>query len=164
MGFVVLPASIPDIRKVYDVYFAAFDGEVVTQILFPWNVHDDQFREGHASYTLEYWYKNRTQFTYKCVDTETDEIVGMSLWDVYWKERDESERSLPTVDWLQGEQRTRAQELIQAFWQRKEDVTKGRKHVCKFGPFDNDTHVLTWKTVMWLRCTRSISAEDSELF
>jgi hypothetical protein len=35
MGFVVLPALVPDISAVYDVYFAAFKDNVVTRALFP---------------------------------------------------------------------------------------------------------------------------------
>jgi hypothetical protein len=35
MGFVVLPALVPDISAVYDVYFAAFKENAVTRALFP---------------------------------------------------------------------------------------------------------------------------------
>jgi hypothetical protein len=35
MGFVVLPALVPDISAVYDVYFAAFKNNAVTRALFP---------------------------------------------------------------------------------------------------------------------------------
>lgn len=35
MGFVVLPALIPDITPVYDVYFAAFENNPVTRAFFP---------------------------------------------------------------------------------------------------------------------------------
>ena len=35
MGFVVLPALVPDISAVYDVYFAAFKDNAVTRALFP---------------------------------------------------------------------------------------------------------------------------------
>jgi hypothetical protein len=35
MAFVVLPALVPDISPVYDVYFAAFKDNAVTRALFP---------------------------------------------------------------------------------------------------------------------------------
>jgi hypothetical protein len=35
MGFVVLPALVPDISAVYDVYFAAFKDSALTRALFP---------------------------------------------------------------------------------------------------------------------------------
>lgn len=131
MGFVVLPASIPDIREIYDVYFNAFEGELVTQILFPWDTHNKEFRDGHTQHTLDYWHKDSLQYTYKCLDTDTGKIVGMSLWDFHWKARSEEERKLPTVDWLQGDQQKRAQNFIRAFWQRKENLIAGREHACK---------------------------------
>lgn len=108
MSFVGLPASIPDIHAVYDAYFAAFDGDLITQILFPWDIHNEDVRKGHAEHTLEYWERDKLQYTFKCVDTDTDQIVGMSLWDFHWKERSYEECKLPPVDWLEGEQRHRA--------------------------------------------------------
>lgn len=134
MTFVVLPASIPEIREVYDAYFAAFEGELVTEVLFPWDVNNNEFREGHTNHTLGYWHKDNVQYTFKCIDTESGEIVGMSLWDVYWRERSEDERRLPAVDWLQGQQKERAQKFIQAFWEKKEALVGGKKHVCKLIP------------------------------
>lgn len=160
MGFIVLPASIPDIRKVYDVYFAAFDGELVTQVLFPWDLHDEEFRKGHATHTLDYWHKDNLQYTYKCIDTDTDEIVGMSLWDFHWKERTEEQRKLPTVDWLAGEQKERAKQFIEAFWQRKEELVGGRKHVCKLKSRRDAVDVNSAQTAMLLRFTRNISDEE----
>lgn len=35
MGFVVLPALLPDVSAVYDVYFEAFKNNAVTRALFP---------------------------------------------------------------------------------------------------------------------------------
>lgn len=130
MGFVVLPASISDIRKVYDVYFDAFEGSFITRILFPWDVHGEEFRNGHTAHTLDYWHKNNTQYTCKCIDTETDEIVGMGLWDVHWKER-EAEPVKPAVDWLDGLQKQRAEELIVPLWDAKEELLGPSKHVCE---------------------------------
>lgn len=131
MGFVVLPASIPDIREVYDVYFAAFDGELVTQILFPWDIHNQEFRQGHTDHTLGYWKKDKLQYTFKCIDTDTNRIIGMSLWDFHWSERSKDGRKLPLVDWLEGSQKERAQDFIRAFWERKEDLVGGKRHVCE---------------------------------
>ena len=131
MGFVVLPASIPDIRKCYDVYFKAFEGSFITRILFPFDVNSEEFRAGHTAHTLDYWHKDNLQYTCKCIDTDTDEIVGMALWDVHWKERAESSKK-PAVDWLQGEQKQRCEDLIVPFWEVKEDLLGSSKHVCEF--------------------------------
>jgi hypothetical protein len=133
MGLVVLPASIPDIRKVYDVYFAAFEDSFITKVLFPWDVKDEEFRKGHTALTLDYWHKDNIQYTCKCIDTNTDEIVGMGLWDVHWQERSDGAQK-PAVDWLQGEQKQRAEDLIVPLWEAKEELLGPSKHVCEYCP------------------------------
>jgi hypothetical protein len=35
MGFIILPALVPDISAVYDVYFVAFKNNALTRALFP---------------------------------------------------------------------------------------------------------------------------------
>ena len=108
MGFVVLPALIPDIPKVYDAYFAAFKGDLIADILFPGEV-DDAFRQGHTVHTIEWWHKSTTQHTFKCLDTDSGDVVGMAIWDVYWRERGRGEEwKRPAVNWLQGREMERA--------------------------------------------------------
>ncbi|KAK1458987.1 acetyltransferase [Colletotrichum melonis] len=130
MGLTVLPALIPDIPQVYDAYFAAFKGSVILDILFPTGI-DEAFREGHTKHTVEYWHKTSTQYTIKCVDVETGEVVGMALWDAFLKERTPEEYRSPGAVWLQGEQRARADELINPLSAAKEKLWAGRKYVLK---------------------------------
>jgi hypothetical protein len=55
MGFVILPALIPDISVVYDVYFAAFANDAVTRALFPKaSVEDLTNPESEFRYVLQY--------------------------------------------------------------------------------------------------------------
>ncbi|KAF4776594.1 acetyltransferase [Colletotrichum scovillei] len=128
MGLTVLPALIPDIPQVYDAYFAAFKGSVILDILFPTGI-DEAFREGHTKHTVEYWHKTSTQYTIKCVNVETGEVVGMALWDAFLKERTPEEYRSPGAVWLQGEQRARADELINPLSAAKEKLWAGRKYV-----------------------------------
>ncbi|KAL0940676.1 GNAT family protein [Colletotrichum truncatum] len=128
MGLTVLPALIPDIPKVYDAYFAAFKGSAILDLLFPSGI-DDGFREGHTKHTLSYWHTSGTQYTVKCVDAETGEVVGMALWDVFLKERTPEEYKNPGVTWLEGEQRERAEELINPICDAKAKIWGGRRHV-----------------------------------
>lgn len=132
MGFIVLPATIPDIAAVYDIYFAAFEGEPVSEILFPWDVKDKDFRKGHTAHTLDYWHHDDLQYTFKCIDTESGEIVGMALWDVHWKHRSQEKRGKPAVDWLNDQQKERAEGLIIPLWEKKEQLLGGQPHVCKW--------------------------------
>lgn len=165
MGYLVLPASIPEIRHVYDVYFAAFDGELVTQILFPWNIHDEEFRKGHATHTLEYWHKQTTQYTYKCIDTDTGSIVGMVLFDVFAKSLTPEERQLPAVDWLQGTQKERAEAFIRSFWERKEEILEGKAHICKSAACVHMDWMLNSSQIaMLLLCILIIGAGVSVVF
>ena len=101
MGFVVLPALIPDIERIYDIYFAAFQndemGSLMNKILFPGGV-TEEFRKAHTASTLQWWHGCDYQYTVKCVDTDTGEIVGMGLGDFFVKERSEEERRI-TRSW-----------------------------------------------------------------
>lgn len=133
MGLTVLPALIPDITKVYDAYFAAFKGSVILDILFPTGI-DEAFREGHGKHTLSYWHTSSTQYTLKCVDPATGEVVGMALWDVFLDERTPEEYKSPGAVWLEGEQRARADELIIPLNEAKEKLWGGRKYVCEWNP------------------------------
>nr|KMM69654.1 hypothetical protein CPAG_05968 [Coccidioides posadasii RMSCC 3488] len=132
MGFAVLPALIPDIPKVYDVYFAAFKadpmGEIMLDILFPGGI-TEEFRKAHSEGTLGFWHTSQSQYTWKCVDTNTDDIVGMGLADVYLKERTEEERKNPGISWLEGEAKERAENIINPLWEMKEKLWGGRRYI-----------------------------------
>jgi len=135
MVFAVLPALIPDIRKVYKVYFAAFKaermGELMIQILFPGGVDSEEFRKAHTEGTLSYWHTSDTQYTYKCVDMSTGEIVGMGLGDLYIRERTEEERKFQGVPWLEGEQRERAEKVLKPLHEIREKLLGGAPHICE---------------------------------
>lgn len=141
MPYLVLPALIPDIRPCYDAYFAAFtadpSGSLLLDILFPSGVTSDEFREAHTNGTLQWWHTSETQYTYKCVDSETGEIIGMALCDVFVKPRTEEERKMPEIGWLHGEQRTRAERVLDGLWGARERIMGGRPYVCEcfFFPF-----------------------------
>jgi hypothetical protein len=134
MGFAVLPALIPDIPKVYDVYFSAFqndeDGRRLNEILFPGGI-TKEFREAHTAGTLEWWNNCPYQYTVKCVDTDTNEIVGMALADIYLRERPEEERKNPGAVWLEGKERERADHILDPLEEVREKVWGPRKYICK---------------------------------
>ncbi|KAF2193543.1 hypothetical protein K469DRAFT_745115 [Zopfia rhizophila CBS 207.26] len=126
MGFIVLPALIPDIASVYDVYFTAFKDSPILSALFPMGVDSGEFRDAHTAHTRSYWEKSSTQYTLKCVDSETGGIVGMALWDVYvtpsdWKKGE--------VDWLSGKEKERAEKLLFPLWDMREKLWDGKRYV-----------------------------------
>lgn len=134
MGQVILPALIPDIPQVYDIYFSAFEhdamGRIMLQILFPGTI-DEEFRKAHSAGTLSYWHVSPCQHTLKCVDTTTGDIIGMGLGDVYLKERSAEERANHGVPWLQGEQRERAEQVLNPLWEMREKLFGGRRYICE---------------------------------
>ena len=135
MVLVVLPALIPDIRRIYDVYFAAFEhdtlGRLMLNILFP-TALDPAFRDAHAAGTLQWWHSSDNQYTLKCVDGHTGDIVGMGLGDLYLRERTPAERPRPAVPWLQGAERARAERILNPLWEMREELFGGRPYICEF--------------------------------
>jgi ribosomal protein S18 acetylase RimI-like enzyme len=83
-------------------------------------------RQGHTAHVSEYWKTSSTQYTLKCVDTETGQIVGMALWDVYitpsdWKRGE--------ISWLQGEERERAEAFVNPLWDAREKLWLNEKYL-----------------------------------
>lgn len=130
MPFVVLPGLLPDIPKIYDVYFAAFDGQPILDALFPAGYKGEEFRTGHTAHTIEWWKTASMQHTIKCLDTDTGDIVGMATYDVYWKERSYEEWKSPEVTWLEGKEKEKCEALLKPLWEKKEKLWEGRRHVC----------------------------------
>jgi hypothetical protein len=137
MVLAVLPALIPDIPRVYEVYFSAFQneemGRIMLDVLFPNAVTDSpEFRKAHAAATISYWHTSDVQYTFKVVDTETGEIVGMALGDIYIRPRSEEERKNHGVPWLEGKERERAEKVLNPLWEVREKVFGGRPYICAF--------------------------------
>ena len=137
-GFAILPALLPDVEKIYDVYFDAFKadkmGSIMLDVLFPGGFEGPEFRQAHATATREYWKGAAQQYTWKLVDTETGEIAGMILADIYFKPRTAEERANPGVPWLEGEHREKAETILGALWDAREKIFGGRPYLCKYFP------------------------------
>lgn len=135
MTYAILPALVPDIEKVYDVYFAAFKGEkmgnMMLDLLFPRGTDSEEFRKKHTADTLAWWNSCGVQYTYKCVDTTTGEIVGMALGDILFHERTEEERRFYSIPWLEGEQRQRADAVIKPLHEARDKLFGPHPHICK---------------------------------
>ncbi|CAG8362578.1 unnamed protein product [Penicillium salamii] len=130
MGLVVLPATLPDIRAIYDVWFAAFQGQLILDLIYPGtDLKDEEFRKIHTEGTLEYWKGLSMEHTFQCIDTDTGKVVGMATWQVYWRERTNEERQKPWIGWLEGDQRERAEGFLEQLWEKKEKLLGPKKHV-----------------------------------
>ena len=137
MKAVVVSALVPDIRKIYDIYFAAFENEkmaqLMLQILFPGGI-TEEFRTAHTANTLAFWNICSYQYTMKCLDIESGEIVGMLLGDMYVKPRTPEERQNFGVPWLEGAERERAEKVLNPLWEIKEKLWGGQPYICKLSP------------------------------
>lgn len=148
MVHAVLPALIPDIRKVYDIYFAAFKGErmsqLMLQVLVPeGQIDSDEFRAAHAAGTLSYWHTCDTQYTFTCFDMETGDISGMGLGDLFIRPRSDEERKNHGVPWLTGEKRERAEKVLNPLWEMRERLFGGQPYIRKHRTdFYSDTPVV----------------------
>ncbi|TDZ25525.1 putative acyltransferase SID5 [Colletotrichum orbiculare MAFF 240422] len=133
MGYAILPALIPDIEKVYDSYFNAFKGDemgdIMVKILFPGGTGTEEFRKAHTAGTLAWWHQSDCQYTYKCVDTDTGEIVGMALGDIHLRERGREERKNHGVGWLEGRDRERAEAVLSPLHDVREKLFGGRRYI-----------------------------------
>ncbi|KAH8885539.1 hypothetical protein GQ53DRAFT_356382 [Thozetella sp. PMI_491] len=134
MVYAVLPALVPEIPKVYDVYFAAFKneamGNIMLDVLFPdQDISSEEFRKGHTEATRNYWGVSSVQYTYKCVDTDTGDIVGVILGDIYVSPRSEEERKNYGVPWLEGDKRERAEKVLNPLWEAREKLFGGRPYI-----------------------------------
>ncbi|KAK3683316.1 hypothetical protein B0T22DRAFT_384766 [Podospora appendiculata] len=133
MVVVVLPALIPDIRTVYDSYFAAFKNEamggLMLDILFPAGIDSDEFRAAHAAGTLAWWHQSATQYTFKAVDTATGDIVGIAMGDIFLRPRSEEERKNHGVGWLEGAQRERAERVLDPLHEMREKLFGGEPYI-----------------------------------
>lgn len=129
---IVAPALIPDIPRLYDIYFEAFKedemGRLIMNILFPGGV-TDEFKKAHAAATLAYWHTSNSQFTFKCIDLDNGEIVGMGLADLVVVPKEKREN--PGVEWLQGEEKERAERILNPLWEARDELIGSQPHICK---------------------------------
>ncbi|KAF1994959.1 hypothetical protein P154DRAFT_360662 [Amniculicola lignicola CBS 123094] len=132
MPYTILPALIPDIPAVYTCYFSAFASTPLVSALFPSATTSDlldatsSFRQAHTASVISYWNTSSTQYTLKCIDTTTGDIIGMALWDVYVTPSDWKRGEL---NWLTGKERERAEALVMPLWEKREKFWDGRRYL-----------------------------------
>ncbi|KAI1851727.1 hypothetical protein JX265_010961 [Neoarthrinium moseri] len=126
MPFAVLPALVPDITPVYDVYFEAFKGEKMLNFLFPGGID----RQAHKHGTTLWWHHDQNGYTIKCVDSESGKIVGMATWEVFWRPGKDSRWKKPAgAEWLKGANRKKAESVLIPSWTMREKLFGGQKHI-----------------------------------
>ncbi|KKA29565.1 hypothetical protein TD95_001659 [Thielaviopsis punctulata] len=132
MGFHIAPMLLPDIPRCFDIYIASFAndvmGSIMLDVLYPGGI-TDEVRAGHAQATLEWLTHSTSQYNFKCVDTDSGEIVGMVMADWYVHGRSEEERKFAGIPWLEGEHRERAEKILKPLWKAREKYIGGQPHI-----------------------------------
>ncbi|KAK7977956.1 GNAT family protein [Apiospora saccharicola] len=123
MAFVVLPALIPEIAEVYDVYFAAFKDEPILEYYYPNGINHNE----HRQRVLDGWNLDPDSYTLKCVEPATGHIVGMAVFEVQWRKG--SSRPRGASESLEGWERQRLQTVLDALNNKREELMGERKHV-----------------------------------
>ena len=146
MPLVVLPAQPCDIaypNKIYDVFFDAFTSpmHMLIPILFPqMDVKSEAFRKEHDTHAFEFASSPAARFQYpiKCIDTETGDVVGTAIFEVYWRPRTPAEwdPAKDKAEWLPAgsQERKRADDLIGELTRTRANIFGGRRYICAF-PF-----------------------------
>ncbi|KAI2632572.1 acyl-CoA N-acyltransferase [Hypomontagnella submonticulosa] len=126
MPLVVLPAQVPDIKAINDIYFTAFEDVPVMRFLFPSGVNRDEYDMA----TQHTWEHDPSTYPIKCVDTSTGEIIGMATWQLFWKHGEEHSWKKPSgVDWLQGEERETSEKVLMPIFEMRDQLFGRRRHV-----------------------------------
>lgn len=129
MPFVVLPALVEDIERIYDIQFAAFKDEPIMRFLYPHGVD----RKLHTEGTHEWWKQDQIGHPVKCVDTETGEIVGMAVWDIFWRPGEEHAFQKPEgIPWLTGDDKKKCERILMPMWDMRVQLFGKRRYICKF--------------------------------
>lgn len=124
MPLVVLPARVPDVESVYDMYFEAFKDEPITEFLYPRGVD----RKAHTEGTKQWWSHDTIGYTIKCLDTDTGSIVGMATWDLFlWNGKNNGWERPEGIPWLEGKERERCDGVFNNMWDMREKLF-GNRH------------------------------------
>lgn len=126
MTLIVLPALDAELEPVYDVWSAAFKGQPAVSVLFP----EGADRKAQIEHIRQSW--GDVGYPIKCVDTETGDIVGMAVWEIFWRSGEGSGWENPgRIPWLTSEDWDKAKEVVLPMFDVRERLLGKQKHVCK---------------------------------
>lgn len=138
MSLIVLPALIPNVTDVYDVYFSAFKDDLITKLLYPGGVD----REAHKQGTIQWWSHDGVTYTVKCVDQSTGDTIGMATWEVYWEPKGRRWNRPEGIPWLTGEDKEKCESILGVMWDKRQTICGQKPHICMC--MGEQSHILTW--------------------
>ncbi|KAI1389229.1 acyl-CoA N-acyltransferase [Hypoxylon trugodes] len=108
MPFAVLPTNSWDVEAIAEVNIAAFEYALGISHTLPRNLSNGLRKQLENT--------ERNIYTVKCVDTDTDRIVGVASWQILW-------------DSQKNEKKSKCQKNLEGLIEIREDAFGGRKHV-----------------------------------
>ena len=135
MPFIVQEAVTEDVERLSDIQYAAFAGDPWGRIMFPTTPPPpgaDTPTKRRYSKLIE---SDPDVAVMKVVDTDSNEMVGFARWELFFKERPESEWKTNLKGKREEDEGANAEAihaLITAVSKAEERSIAGRPHCCKY--------------------------------
>lgn len=132
MDLIVLPADESDMDRLMEIQFSAFEGDPYHHALYPGDEHSPAVRKEAGERTIKELNDDPTIFFIKCVDRQTEIILGYARWNIFERERPkESWAQRPPIDWCTGRQKEIAETFLYASLAMREKIWQGKPHCRK---------------------------------
>jgi hypothetical protein len=150
MALEVSPAVPSDMPRLMDVQFSAF-GDKDPYHVAVYSKDSPSTRASAASRTLKEAADDLTLQILKCSDPTTGTIWGFAKWNVYDRERPESEwQKREAVDWCEGREKEVAEAFLGATGDMRRKIWGGRPHVCEYKYLSSLAHCSCDSFIFWL--------------
>jgi len=133
MPFVIRKAAVEDVDCLTECLYAAFLEDPWGRIMFPQRPHPSADTPTKRRYRRQIELDAEISIM-KIVDTEIDKMVGFARWEMYLKERPESEWQTDIKakrEWDEGTNVEAAQALVSELSRIEARVVAGSPHCCK---------------------------------
>ncbi|KAK2737890.1 hypothetical protein FQN57_007341 [Myotisia sp. PD_48] len=129
MGLKLSPVVESDIGEMMEVFFRAFDGDPMLDVLFPGG-NTPAVRDAGGKRCWKDWNSDPATSVTKCVDTETGAILGWAQWNVYTQERPEEQwKAKVEVTWNEGRGKEICTTILDAMGSMRQKVWQGKPFI-----------------------------------
>lgn len=133
MPFIVQPASVNDLERLTECLYAAFQQDAWGRIMYP-NRPPPPGADTPTKRRYRKLIESDPDTTImKVVDAESGVMAGFARWEMYFRERPESEWKADLkvkIEWDNGTNGEAANRLVTEVLRTEEKVVAGRPHCC----------------------------------
>lgn len=133
MTLIIRKAAAADVDRLTECMYAAFLEDPWGRIMFPKQPHPSADTPTKRRYRRQIESDPEISIV-KVVDTDIDEMVGFARWEIYIKERPESEWKTDLTakrEWDEGTNVEAAEALVAEVSRVEERVVAGSAHCCE---------------------------------